>query len=128
MLEDYLFYLKKKVSPNSIPTIMAGIELFFLMNRKTVNSKLLHKMYPTRVKVSGDKAWTSNDVVKCLQDSPSKRSRTLIHFVASTGARIGAIDGLQLRHIKTCLTIVKRLHCMKEHRIQTNLFQQKTCV
>src|SRR3989442_5722110 len=31
MLEDYLFHLKKLVSPNSIPTIMAGIELFFLM-------------------------------------------------------------------------------------------------
>ncbi|MGI0026565.1 MAG: tyrosine-type recombinase/integrase [Nitrosopumilaceae archaeon] len=99
MLEDYLFYLKKKVSPNSIPTIMAGIELFFLMNRKTINTKILHKMYPPRVKVSGNKAWTTDNVAKCLQVSPSKRSRALIHFIASTGARVGAIDGLQLRHV-----------------------------
>ena len=28
MLEDYLMYMKKQVSPNSIPTIFAGLELF----------------------------------------------------------------------------------------------------
>jgi integrase/recombinase XerD len=99
MLEDYLFYLKKRISPNSIPTIMAGIELFFLMNRKTINTKILHKMYPPRIKISGNKAWTTNNVSKILQFANSKRSRALVHFVASTGARIGAIEDLQLCHL-----------------------------
>jgi len=99
MLEDYLFHLKKLVSPNSIPTIMAGIELFFLMNRRTIQTKILHKMYPSRVKITGSKAWTTQDVSRIIQFASSKRNRALIHFVASTGARIGAIEGLQLRHL-----------------------------
>jgi len=99
MLEDYLFHLKKLVSPNSIPTIMAGIELFFLMNRRTIQTKILHKMYPSRVKITGSKAWTTQDVSRIIQFASSKRNRALIHFVASTGARIGAIEGLQLRHV-----------------------------
>lgn len=110
MLEDYLFYLKKKVSPNSVPTIMAGIELFFLMNRKTINTKILHKMYPSRIKVTGEKAWTTKDIQKILGVSTSKRSIALIHFLASTGARIGAISGLQIKHItdldKNCKSVI----------------------
>ncbi len=99
MLEDYLFYLKKRVSPNSIPTIMAGIELFFLMNRKTINTKILHKMFPSRVKTTGARGWTTKEISKILQFSNSKRNHALIHFLASTGARIGAIEGLQMRHV-----------------------------
>lgn len=39
-LEDYLIYLKGKYSPNYIPSIIAPIELFYVMNDVNINSKL----------------------------------------------------------------------------------------
>jgi integrase/recombinase XerD len=99
MVEDYLFFLKQEVSPNSIPTIFAGIELFLSINDKVMNFKKIHKMYPPKIKKSGSKAWTTQDVQKVFQQARNRRSRALVLFIASTGCRIGALDGLERRHL-----------------------------
>lgn len=39
MLEDYLVYQKKRISPNSIPAIFAPLELFFTMNDRNLDFK-----------------------------------------------------------------------------------------
>ncbi|HEX5358412.1 MAG TPA: hypothetical protein VFW99_00695, partial [Candidatus Nitrosotalea sp.] len=46
LLEDYLFYLKEKVSPNSIKTKFAPVTLFLSMNNRILNFKKLYKMCP----------------------------------------------------------------------------------
>src|SRR5947209_7041394 len=57
MLEDYLFTLKRKVNPNSIPAYFFGIKLFFSMNDRVLNWTKIEKMYPAKVKISGSKAY-----------------------------------------------------------------------
>jgi len=99
MLEDYLFYLKNKVSPNSIAPILAPIELFLTLNEKEYKFKKLRKMYPGTVKKTGSYAYTTKDIQRMLHGTKKKRSRALILFLASTGVRIGAVENLKLKDL-----------------------------
>jgi len=99
MLEDYLFYLKSKVSPNSINTMFAPLQLFFEMNDREINFKKIKRMFPAKIKKSGYNAWQTVDIEKMLQETTAKRSLALVHFLASTGCRIGAIPDLKVKHI-----------------------------
>ena len=73
LLEDYLFYLKPKLSPNTIPAVFAGLELFFIINDKNLNFKKLRKMFPERVKPSGKDAWRIEDIQKMLRYRSEER-------------------------------------------------------
>ena len=75
LLEDYLFYLKKRLSPNTIPPVFAALELFFAMNDKVIDSKKLRKMFPAKIKKSGYTAYSNEDVQKMLRNASKKRSR-----------------------------------------------------
>ncbi|CUR52695.1 Integrase family protein [Nitrosotalea devaniterrae] len=99
MLEDYLFYLKKHLSPNTIPVAMAPLELFFTVNDRNPNFKKLHKMYPTPVKKTGNKAWTTKDIQDMLKSTTKKRTRAILLFLASTGARIGTVAEIKLGNL-----------------------------
>ncbi|MDC8453528.1 MAG: site-specific integrase [Candidatus Nitrosotalea sp.] len=112
LLENYLFYLKKKVSPNSIKTKLAPVALFLSMNDRTLNFKKLYKMCPETLKTSGKGAWPTQDIQKMLTFTSEKRSRAMIHFLASTGVRIGVIHELKHGHMSTMPGNCK---CVKIH-------------
>lgn len=100
MLEDYLFHLKKIVSPNSLNSPFAALDLFCTMNDKTgINFKKIRKMFPARQRLVGKKAWTTKDIQNMLLATKELRTKTLIHFLASTGCRIGAIGDLKIHNI-----------------------------
>ena len=101
ILEDYVMHLKKTVSPNSVPVYMTGVKHFFTMNRIKIFWEIINKMFPEKVKRSGQKAWTNEHIQKMLEFNTSKRNRAIIHIMASTGARIGIFNySLQMRHLK----------------------------
>lgn len=100
MLEDYLFHIKKRISPNSIPPIYAALELFLSMNDKTLNFTKVRKMFPSTLKKSGSGAWTTDNIGKMLEVAGSKRNKALILLMSSTGCRVGAIPELKIKHIK----------------------------
>jgi len=62
------------------------------MNRIPLDWEIISKMFPETRKITGDKAWTTRHVQKILESSKTKRNRALIHFLASTGCRIGVLD------------------------------------
>lgn len=97
--EDYLMYLRKRLSPNSIPARIAALELFFSMNDKNLNFKKIRRMVPASLKRSGHTAWTTGDIRKILQNTISNRDRAFIHLLSSTGCRIGALQELKLKHL-----------------------------
>lgn len=99
MMEDYLFYLKKSLSPNTIPVAMAPLDLFFTINDKNCNFKKLRKMYPAHVKKTGSKPWTTHDIQLMLRYATKSRTRAIVLLLASTGARIGVVEELKLRHL-----------------------------
>lgn len=99
MLEDYLFYLKKHLSPNTVPVAMAPLELFFTVNDRNPNFKKLRKMYPAPVKKTGNKAWTTRDIQSMLKNTTKKRTRAIIMYLSSTGARIGTVEEIKRRNL-----------------------------
>jgi len=99
MLEDYLFLLKKKLSPNTIPVTFAAIEHFFIINDVNCNFKKLHKMYPAKIKKTGNKDWSTLEIQKMLRTAVKKRTRALILFLSSTGCRVGIVEELKLKHL-----------------------------
>ena len=99
MVEDYIIYLRKHLNPNSIPPQFAPIELFFSMNDIALNWKKIRKLFPQTIQKTGRKAWTTDDIRKMLQNTSDIRNRALIHFLASTGCRIGALPGLKMKHL-----------------------------
>ena len=98
-IEDYLFYKKKLVSPNTIPMVFNPLELFFSMSDKKLDWKKIRKMFPAKVKRSGYAAWSHNNARKIVESAKGLRNKALIHLLASTGCRIGAIPDLKLKHV-----------------------------
>ena len=98
-IEDYLFYKKKLVSPNTIPMIFNPLELFFTMNGKNLEWKKIRKMFPGKIKKSGYGAWSHEDARRIVEAAKGPRNKALVHLLASTGCRIGAIPDLKLKHV-----------------------------
>ncbi|KAG2478832.1 MAG: hypothetical protein NPMRTH1_270027 [Nitrosopumilales archaeon] len=99
LLEDYVMYLKKKVSPNSVPIYYAPIELFFVMNDVTINYKKLRKLFPKKVKKGNERGYTIEEIRKIVKNTKSKRNRALVLLFASSGIRLGAIPDILLKHL-----------------------------
>ena len=110
-LEDYLIFLKgRNLSPNTIPTTLAPIELFYLMNEININSKRLHKMFPTKVKKVGYGAYKHDDIAVMLDSTNKKRIKSIILFLSSTGCRVGVLPDLKLKHV-TNIENCKKVIC-----------------
>jgi hypothetical protein len=60
MLEDWLFYLKKKLKANTIKPFFSGLELFCTVNDKSgINWKKIRKMFPAGEKLAGKRVAAS---------------------------------------------------------------------
>lgn len=100
MVEDYVISLKGRgLSKGYIDGQIAGLELFFAMNDKVLNWKKIKKMTPARKKPKGEKPYRSKEIERMLELTTSLRNKAVIHLMASTGCRVGAIPCLRLRDI-----------------------------
>ncbi len=101
LLEDYIIELKHTSHPNSIPSKFQGIKHFCVMNRINLNWDIIHKMFPQKQKTQNLRSYTSKEVKRLLVGTKSVRNQALVHFLASTGARIGVFDHeLLIKHMK----------------------------
>jgi len=108
LLEDYLMYLKKKVSPNSVPIYYAPIELFYVMNDVNLNFKKIRKMFPDKVKKGNERGYTDQEIRKIIKNANTLRQKALIFLFTSSGCRLGAIPDMKLKHlskIENCYAI-----------------------
>jgi len=100
LIEDYVMYLKGKISPNSFTTQLAPVILFFQVNDINLNTVKIKKMYPEKVKRSGYGAYSRQDVQSMLGNTNKKRTKAIIHVLASTGCRAGGLVGLKMKDIE----------------------------
>lgn len=101
MLEDYLIELRHTINPNSIPIRFTALRHFCIMNRKKINWDIIYKLFPPKQKRTGHKPWAVADIQNMLKHNGNVRTNALIHFLASTGARIGVFDhDLIFKHTK----------------------------
>ena len=100
LVETYVIYLKKKVSPNTISSQINPIKTFLETNDIDLNWRKIKRLFPALVKRSGSSAYSTEDVKRMLDASPQLRNKSVIHFLASSGIRIGALPELKLKHIR----------------------------
>ena len=103
LVSDYIVHLKRRVeaddlSPNSINTMVAPIQLFAEQNDIALNWRKLKRMFPRKVAPKNKLPYTTDDIRKMLGATTSLRNKALIHFEASSGVRVGGIE-LQLKHL-----------------------------
>jgi len=99
MVEDYVMMLKKKIGPNSMRTYMAGIQAFLETNDIELRWKKIHRLFPAKTKKTGGRMWTTQDIQVILSSVRDLRQKALIHFLAASGVRRGAIPDLKLKHL-----------------------------
>lgn len=99
MIEDYVMYLKKQISPNSFKAPLSAIQAFLIINDISLNWKKIRKLVPAEVKKSGERGYSTEEVRQILAAATDKRSKAIIHFLAASGVRIGALEGLKVRHL-----------------------------
>lgn len=91
--------LKKRVNPNSIPTYLYAVQSFFESDDIELRWKKIRRLYPARIKISGAKPYTTEQVKTILEFATSLRNKAIIHFLASSGVRVGALPDLRLSNI-----------------------------
>jgi len=100
IVEDWVLELRETMTPNSVPTHYYSIQSFLEMNDVLLNFKKLRKLLPEKVKTAIERGWTTEEVQKMLSVCDSLRTRAIILFEASSGGRLGVIDGLKIKHLK----------------------------
>jgi len=100
MIEDYVIHLKKQISPNTLPTYLFALKSFLEINDVNLNWKRIKRLYPAKVKLSGRKAWSNDDIKKMLEFAPDIRAKSIIHFLSSTAARIGSLPDIKLKNVE----------------------------
>jgi len=99
-VETYTIHVKKTVNPNSVPAYLVPIRTFLEVNDIELNWRKIKRFYPSKIKRSGASAYQTKDVKLMLDVTPQIRNKAIIHFLASSGVRVGAIQDLRLRHLR----------------------------
>ncbi len=104
LVENYVIQLKQKhrlgaLRASSFNMYLAPLELFCSQNDIVLNFKKVKKMFPPRQKLTGEEPFTTQDVSRMLKNC-NARWRAIVHFLASTGVRPGAIFDLRLGDTK----------------------------
>jgi len=69
----------------------------------------IRRLFPARVKKKGMKIWTTDEIDLMLKSTRDFRQKALIHFIAASGVRRGAIRDLKLKHlsrIENCYSVL----------------------
>jgi len=101
MIEDYVMNRSSKVEPSTISNSVSALELFFSMNDITLNFKKIRKLVPKQeIKQAGMKAYTIDDIRELIHTCKSYVHKVLIYVIASSGVRVGFVEGLRIKHLK----------------------------
>jgi len=119
MVEDYVMDLKKRVNPNSVPTYINPLQTFLDVNENEIKWKKIRRLFPAKIKSTGRKAYSRDDVSRMLGLEPKLRNRVIIHMLSSSGMRKGALHDLRIKHLKKmdhgCYAIVVYAGSTEEH-------------
>jgi len=114
IMEDYVMYLKKKISPNTISVPVSAMKAFLDCNDVELRWGKINRLKPARIRKTGKEAWLTSEITKMISFTNDIRTKTIIDFLSASGVRIGALDGLRMKHVKQiedykCITVYEGL-------------------
>jgi len=99
MVEDYTMYLKGVVNPNSIPTFVYPVKAFFEANDIDLKWHKIKKLFPSTIKKTGRESWNTKQIQMMLDVTKETRNKAIVHFLASTACRVGALPDIKMRNV-----------------------------
>lgn len=99
LFEDWIIAQKQRVNPNGLATYYYGVKGFLDANEIELNYKKIKKFFPQKIKKSGRKPYTTQQIKQLIDSQTSIRNKAIIHFVASSGIRIGVLVDLKVRNL-----------------------------
>jgi len=94
-------YLKSKnLARTTINMPINTLQLFCESNDIELRWRKIRRMSPQQKKKSWRSAYSTEDIRKMLNFEPKLRNKAILHFMASTGIRVGAITDLRIKHPK----------------------------
>ena len=99
MIEDFIMYYKSNnKSASSVAGKVSALKLFFSMNDVILNWNKITKMIPEKTKPTGDQAYTTDQIQILLKNTTNLEYKALIHFLGSSGVRVGSLEELKIKH------------------------------
>ena len=102
MIRDYIYEINDKMKGNSVQNYLNPVRVFFGMNDIMPNSYIITNAIKSEDSIPGGTvAATDDDVKSMLEATNNPMKKALIHFIASTGIRPGALNDpiLQMKHL-----------------------------
>ncbi len=101
MLQSFVMNDREKgLVAQSINGKLSALRLFFEMNDVIgLNWLKLRKMIPEKRKNAGGKPYTTKQVEILVNSSKTLGYRAIIHFMASSGVRVGAFEELKIKDV-----------------------------
>ena len=101
MVEDFIIHQKNQnKSASFIAGKVSALKLFFSMNDIILNWDKLRKMLPEKKKLSGNQAYTTEQIQILLKNTVYLEYKALIHFMSASGVRVGCFEELKINHLK----------------------------
>ncbi|MGB5090009.1 MAG: site-specific integrase [Nitrososphaeraceae archaeon] len=89
---------KKGMSYIAIKNYTTAVFSFYSINDINLNTRKIAKFMPENKKVKNDRGYKREEIAKLLEFA-DLRARVIILLLASSGARVGAITSLKVRHL-----------------------------
>lgn len=93
---------EKTLSPNTVPKMFKPIKFVLDVNYREndVRWRPIEALFPPSVRRSGYKAWSTKQIQEMLDQCNNSRNKSLIHFMASIGGRVGIHEhALLMKHL-----------------------------
>jgi integrase/recombinase XerD len=69
------------------------------MNDIILNWDKIRRMIPEKTKPTGDTAYTTEQIQILLKNTTNLEYKALIHFLGSSGVRVGSLEELKIKHL-----------------------------
>ena len=128
MIEDWILYERSRnLSSGSIKCNISALNLFYSMNDVMINWKKIQKMIPEQQKSGNAKPYTTEHLKQMIHAfSNDIKCQALVHFLASSGVRAGAIEELRVKDIEDmpngCKSV--RVYADTRHEYYTFIHQE----
>ena len=100
MVEDFvIYYRNQNKSASLIAGKVSALRLFFSMNDVILNWDKLRKMLPEKKKLSGNQAYSTEQIQILLKNTIHREYKALIHFMSASGVRVGCFEELKIKHL-----------------------------
>jgi len=93
---------QKTLSANTVPKMFKPIKFVLDVNYREndVRWRPIEALFPPSVRRSGYKAWNTEQIQEMLDQCNNSRNKSLIHFMASIGGRVGIHEhALLMKHL-----------------------------